>query len=342
MQCTVQELTELVGGRLAGDGTIAIHDARTMSEAAPGHITFVENDKAARQLPRCQASALLARPDLPLNGKPIIQVADPLTAFLTIFRHFHGSPDAPPPAGIDAKACIHPTATVGADAAIQSFVTIGEGTVIGDRCRLYPGVVIGRNCRIGDDVMLYPHVVIYDGCTLGHRVIIHANAVIGADGFGYRFQAGRHIKVPQLGTVEIGDDVEIGACTTIDRGTFQATRIGAGTKIDNLVQIGHNCTLGRHNMIVSQVGIAGSCSTGEYVVLAGQAGIADHVHIGDRGVVGGQSGVHQDVPAGIRVFGSPARPEREAKRSNLSIDSLPQIRRDVRRIKQHLGLPDEE
>src|SRR5205807_3439123 len=164
------------------------------------------------------------------------------------------------------------------------FAAVGEGTVVGARCRLHSGAVVGRHCRLGDDVVLYPNAVLYDGTVLGSRVIIHANAVIGADGFGYRLQNGRHVKVPQLGHVELGDDVEIGACTTIDRGTFQATRIGAGTKIDNLVQIGHNCKIGRHNLLVSQMGIAGSSTTGDYVVMAGQVGIADHIHIGDRAV----------------------------------------------------------
>src|SRR5262249_26174678 len=147
----------------------------------------------------------------------------------------------------------------------------------------------------GDDVTLHPHVVLYEGTTLGHRVVVHANSVLGADGFGYRFHEGRHVKVPQLGAVAVGDDVEIGACTTIDRGTFQVTRIGAGTKIDNLVMIAHNCQIGEHNMLVGQVGIAGSCITGDYVVMAGQVGIADHVHIHDRAVVGAGSGVNRDI-----------------------------------------------
>src|SRR5262249_52828282 len=154
-----------------------------------------------------------------------------------------------------------------------------ENTSLGARCHVHPHVVIGRGCKIGDDVVLYPGCVIYDGTVLGDRAIIHANAVLGADGFGYRFQAGKHVKVPELGHVEVGDDVEIGACTTIDRGTFQATRIGTGTKIDNLVMIAHNCRIGRHNMLVSQVGIAGSCNTGDHVVMAGQVGVADHVTI---------------------------------------------------------------
>jgi UDP-3-O-[3-hydroxymyristoyl] glucosamine N-acyltransferase len=182
---------------------------------------------------------------------------------------------------------------------------------------------------------------LYDGVVVGHRVIVHANAVLGADGFGYRLQNGRHVKVPQLGSVEIGDDVEIGACSTIDRGTFQATQVGAGTKIDNLVQIGHNCRIGVHNLIVSQSGIAGSCSTGAYVVLAGQAGIADHIHLGDGAVIAAQAGVWKDIPAGTRVFGTPATPEMEQKRILVCLDKLPDMLRDVRRIKRQLGLSDE-
>jgi UDP-3-O-[3-hydroxymyristoyl] glucosamine N-acyltransferase len=247
----------------------------------------------------------------------------------------------PPPHGIDPKASVHPSARIGEGASIHPFAVVGEGTVLGARCRLYPGAVVGRACRLGDDVTLYPNVVVYDGTVIGDRVIVHGNAVLGADGFGYRFHDGQHVKVPQLGHVEIGDDVEIGACTTIDRGTFQATRVGAGTKIDNLVQVGHNCQVGRHNLIVSQVGIAGSSSTGEYVVLAGQAGIVGHLHIGDRAAVGGQAGVTKDVPPGQRVLGSPATPERDQKRIMMSLEKLPEIRRDVRAIKQRLGMADE-
>jgi UDP-3-O-[3-hydroxymyristoyl] glucosamine N-acyltransferase len=177
---------------------------------------------------------------------------------------------------------------------------------------------------------------------LGSRVIVHANAVIGADGFGYRFQNGRHVKVPQLGGVEIGDDVEVGACTTIDRGTFQATRIGEGTKIDNLVQVAHNCRVGRHNILISQIGIAGSCSTGDYVTIAGQAGLADHVHIGDRVMIGARAGVTKDIPAGERWLGAPATPEREQKRILMTLEKLPEMRRDLQQIKRRLGLDAED
>jgi UDP-3-O-[3-hydroxymyristoyl] glucosamine N-acyltransferase len=278
---------------------------------------------------------------LPRNGLPLIRVADPLSAFVAIVRRLHGRPE-PPPVGIDPRAAVDPTARIGAGASIQPFASVGAGSVLGARCRLYPGAVVGRDCRLGDDVTLYANTVLYDGTVLGHRVIVHGNAVIGADGFGYRFQNGRHVKVPQLGHVEIGDDVEIGACSTIDRGTFQATRIGAGTKIDNLVQVGHNCRVGRHNLFVSQIGVAGSSTTGDYVVIAGQAGIVDHVHIGDGAVIGAKAGVTKDVPAGQKMLGAPATPEREQKRILMTLERLPEIRRDLRRIKQRLGIADDE
>lgn len=346
MQSTVTQLAELVEGRVHGDERIIVA-ARPMNEAGPDDITFVENDRNLRHLKKCQAltavvsAALAARRSelMSCNGTPLtlIEVNDPLAAFVAIVRHLHGQTVEPPP-GIDPRAVIHPTAQVGPDAMLHPFAVIGEGSVVGARCRLHSGVVIGRNCRLGDDVVLHPHVVLYDGTHLGHRVIVHANAVLGADGFGYRLQGGRHVKMPQFGTVEVGDDVEVGAGTTIDRGTFQATRIGAGTKIDNLVQIGHNCQIGKHNLFVSQVGIAGSCGTGDYVVIAGQVGVADHVHIEDGAIIGARSGVVRDVAAGERMLGAPAKPESEEKRILLSLGRLPELCRDVRQVKQQLGL----
>jgi UDP-3-O-[3-hydroxymyristoyl] glucosamine N-acyltransferase len=337
---TVQQLAELVGGTLVGDGTIRIQAARPLKEAGPGHITFLENEKHLRHLASCQASAVVLKTGLSVNGRATILVAEPLAAFLTIFRYLHGQP-SPPPHGLDARAHVHPTAQLGDGVSLHPFACVGAGTVIGKRCCLHSGVVLGRNCQLGDDVVLYPNVVVYDGCKIGNRVIVHANAVIGSDGFGYRLQQGRHVKVPQLGTVEIEDDVEIGACTTIDRGAFQATRIGAGTKIDNLVQVAHNCTIGKHNVFASQVGIAGSSTTGDYVTIAGQVGVADHIHLGDRCLIGAQAGVMRDVPEGQFVFGAPAQPEREMKQIMLSLERLPGLRRDVRQIKQKLGMTEE-
>jgi len=262
-------------------------------------------------------------------------------AFIAVVQKLHPRPEHAFN-GIHPTAQVHPSASIAKDTEIGPFVVIGEGCVVGSRTRLHSGVIVGNRCEIGDDVTLYPHVVLYDDCLIGNRVIIHANAVLGADGFGYRTQKGQHNKVPQLGRVEIGDDVEIGACTTIDRATFGATRVGCGTKIDNLVMIGHNCQIGRHNLFVSQVGIAGSVTTGDYVVMAGQVGIADHLHIGDRSLLGAKAGVHKDVPPDQRMLGAPATPDKEQMRIMMSLEKLPEIRKDLKRIKQHLGLNDPE
>jgi UDP-3-O-[3-hydroxymyristoyl] glucosamine N-acyltransferase len=337
----VRELAQLVHGRLVGDGEIEIRGARTLEEAGPGDITFIEDAKHAKQLLTTRASAVVAGESLPVNGHVVIQVSDPLLAFVDIVRRLDGRPEQCPAAGIDPDARVDASAQVGEGTGIQAFAKIGPEAVIGVRCRIYSGVVIGRGCRLGDDVTLYPNAVLYDWTRVGNRVIVHANAVLGADGFGYRLREGRHVKVPQLGRVEIEDDVEIGACTTIDRGTFGETRIGAGTKIDNLVQIGHNCRIGRHNVFISQMGIAGSSTTGDYVVVAGQVGIVGHIQIGTGAMIGGQAGVTKDVPAGAHMLGSPATPEREQKRILMTLERLPEIRRDLRKIKQHLGMTDE-
>ena len=337
---TLQQLADLVQGSIHGDAALTIHAARPIGEANPGDITFLEDAKFADKLHNCRASAAVVPADVPPNGMPVIQAADPLTAFIRIYRHLHGQTETKPH-GIDAKACVHPSAKIGKDASIHPLAVVGEGSIIGDRCQIHSGAVVGRNCRLGDDVTLFPNCVLYDGTILGNRVIVHGNAVIGADGFGYRFQDGRHVKVPQLGHVEIADDVEVGACTTIDRGTFGATRIGAGTKIDNLVQVAHNCAIGCHTLLISQMGIAGSSSTGAYVVIAGQVGIRDHVHIGAGSTIGAKAGVTKDVPDGQRMLGAPATPEREQKKILMSLEKLPEMRKDLRRIKQHIGLPDE-
>jgi len=337
---TVRQLAELVQGKVLGDGDIPIQTARSLGEAGPGDITFIENDKNLGHLRNCAASAAVVPPPIQANGKTLIQVKDPLAAFVVIVRHLQGWTE-PPAHGIDPKASVHTSAVIGPDASIHPFAVIGAGTTIGARCRIHSGVVVGSQCKIGDDVILYANCVLYDGIVLGNRVIVHGNAVLGADGFGYRFHDGKHVKVPQLGHVEIGDDVEIGACTTVDRGTFQATRVDAGTKIDNLVQIAHNCHIGKHNLLVSQMGIAGSSSTGEYVVVAGQVGIVDHVHIGAGAILGAKAGVTKDVLPGQRMLGAPAAPERDQKRVLMTLEKLPEMRRDLRKIKQQLGIKDE-
>jgi UDP-3-O-[3-hydroxymyristoyl] glucosamine N-acyltransferase len=334
---TIRQLADLVQGEVCGDGELVIQAARALTDAGPGDITFAENDRYVASLHSSRASAAVVRTGASTNGLTVIRVAEPLSAFITIAHHFRNAAE-PPPRGIDPRASVDSTSVIGPDPSVYPFASIGAGTVIGARCRLHPGVSIGRNCRVGDDAVLHPNVVVYDDTILGDRVIIHGGAVIGADGFGYRFQNGRQAKVPQLGRVEIGDDVEIGAGTTIDRGTFGPTVIGSGTKIDNLVQIGHNCRIGRHNLLVAAVAMGGSCTTGDYVILAGQVGVADHLKIGDGTSVGAQSGVASDLGSGERVLGTPPIPEKLQKRVMVSLAHLPDIRRDMARVKKHLGM----
>lgn len=340
MTVTVRQLGEWVRGEVLGDGDLPIANARALTDAQPGDITFVADDKYLGAWHASKASAAVVHVSVPVNGRPIIRVSDPLMAFVRIVERFRGRPSGSG-GTIDPTAHIHPTAALADGVLVGPFAVIGEGSVIGAGSTLHAGATVGRYCTLGSDVVLHPRVVLYDDCRLGDRVIIHANAVIGADGFGYRLQAGRHAKVPQLGWVEIEDDVEIGACTAIDRGTFGATRIGAGTKIDNLVQIGHNCRLGRHNILAGQVGVAGSVTTGDYVVMGGQAGVVDHGVVGEKAVIAAQSGVTKEVLAGATMWGTPAAPAGEYLRRLASLGKLPDALKDLQRIKQHLGLDDE-
>jgi UDP-3-O-[3-hydroxymyristoyl] glucosamine N-acyltransferase len=336
---TVAEVAHWVGGEVVGNPVTPVPDARPLAEAKTGDLTFVEDAAHLPQLDACPAAAAIVGPGVVAPGKTHVRVADPLMAFAAVVARLYG-PFDDIAEGIDPSARVHPTVTLGPGARVAPLAVIGAGTVIGANCRVASGAAVGARCRIGDDVTIHANAVLYDRTVLGHRVIVHGNAVLGADGFGYRFQQGRHVKVPQLGYVEIGDDVEIGACTTVDRGTFGPTRVGAGTKIDNLVQIGHNCSLGKHNVIISQVGMAGSTTTGDYVAIAGQVGITGHLHIGERTQVGGQSAVIRDVPAGVRVLGSPAKPEREEKRILLTLEKLPEMYRQLKDVLRRLGIAD--
>jgi len=343
VSATLRELADLVGGTLHGPPDKAILAARPLGEAGPDDVSFLESEKHLRHLKTSNAGALVApeplAEKLAADGRAVIAVADALAAFVAVFQKFK-PPPAAPPVGVSPRAYVHPTARIGAGCTVMPFACVGENAVVGPRSFVGPGVSIGADCVIGADAVLHANCVLYGRTVVGDRVLIHAGAVLGADGFGYRFDNGRHVRVPHLGHVELGDDVEVGACTTIDRGTFEATRVANGTKIDNLVMIGHNCKIGRHNMLCSQVGIAGSSTTGDYVVMAGQVGIADHVHIGDGAVVGAGSGVPGDVPAGAKVFGYPAWPEKVAKRIAVGLLSLPEMIRDVRRLKRQCGLEE--
>ncbi len=329
---TVRELAEWVGGELVGDGGLPIADARPLSDAQLGDITFVEDLKHYSAWHASAASAALVPNDAPVNGKPVIRVPDPLAAFATVVQRFHVRGTVTSAVPIDPTARIHPTVFLAPGVTVGPYAVIGEGSRIGLRSTIHAGVVVGRFCTLGEDVILYPHAVLYDDSVLGNRTIVHAQAVIGADGFGYRSTTGRHVKAPQLGCVEVGDDVEIGAGATVDRGTFGPTRIGAGTKIDNLVMIGHNCQIGRHNLLCSQVGIAGSVTTGDFVVMAGQVGVADHLAIGDKVVIGAKAGVHTDIEANNRMLGFPVTTYHEQLRMMAALRKLPAALAQLKRL----------
>jgi UDP-3-O-[3-hydroxymyristoyl] glucosamine N-acyltransferase len=310
-----------------------------VDEATPNSVTFVTADARARQrLASCRAGAVVIPDSIPPADRPTIVVTDPLEAIVQIAELFQ--PPSPRRIGIDPRAAVDPSAVIGKGVYVGPFAVIEAESVIGDGCKIHGHAFVGVGCRLGADVEIHAHAVLYPRTVVGDRCIVHSGAVLGGDGFGYRLKNGRHQKVPQLGRLEIGCEVEIGPNTTIDRATFGATQIGDGTKIDNLVMIAHNCKIGRHNVFVSQVGIAGSSSTGDYVVMAGKAGVADHVHIGERAVLGAMAGVFTDVPAGETYLGLPARPEREAKRHYLHIDKVPEMRKQIAQIREVLRLDD--
>jgi UDP-3-O-[3-hydroxymyristoyl] glucosamine N-acyltransferase len=334
---TVEQLAALVRGRLVGDGSVPIQSARPVGEAGPGDITFIENERFVKLLRTSPASAALVGPHFDLGrndvgqGLPVIEVDDPMTAFLAVRSHLTGN-QKPRWTGVASQACVAATARIGNGVAVYPFVYVGEGATVGDGTTLHPGVVIGAFCTLGRDCVIHPNTVLYENVKLGDRVEIHAGSVLGGDGFGYRQSGGRHVKIPHTGRLEIEDDVEVGSNCTIDRATFETTRIGEGTKIDNLVMIGHNNQIGRHNLLCGQVGIAGSCKTGDHVVMAGQAGIKDKTQIGTGVVVGAQAGVHRNIPDGQNVLGSPAIPVREQRRIFQMIARLPEMHRQIREL----------
>ena len=341
MTQTVETLAALVNGTIRGDHLRAIDDAAAIETASPSSVTFVMDVNQIRRLTDCRAGAVMmdTKTAAEFGQSPdysMIVVADAQAAFqkvLPLFRKVRGRPER----GISPHAYINSTAQIGTDCHIAAGVVIGEDVVIGMNCDLHPGVVVGAGCRIGDQTILHANAVLYHDLVIGNRVIIHSGAVIGADGFGYRFADGKFEKIPQLGTVHIHDDVEIGACATVDRGAIGPTVVGAGTKLDNLVMIAHNCEVGRHNVFASQVGMAGSSSTGDYVRLGGQVGIRDHVHLNTGCTVGAKAGVLKDVPAGETWLGAPATHEMEQKRLLVAMKRVPDMRDQLRTMEKQIA-----
>ncbi len=333
MQTTLADIAKLVDGLLIGTGDLVIHGAATLCDAEPGQITLVDCQEKGRNLSACRASAVIAPKQFDADGLPTIHVDDVHGAFTAVLSYFR-PPRREQRLGISPQAVVSPTARLGRDVDVHPLATIGDDAIVGDGATIHAGAQVMNGCQIGEGTIIFPNAVLYENTIVGPRCVIHAGAVLGAWGFGYCMVEGRHQISAQLGNVVLGADVEIGAGTTIDRGTYGPTVIGEGTKIDDLVMVAHNCRIGKHNMLCSQVGIAGSTTTGDYVVMAGQVGVRDHVHIGDQAVLGAMAGVVNDVPDGARMIGIPATPEREQKLKQAALSKLPEMRRELRKLQK--------
>jgi UDP-3-O-[3-hydroxymyristoyl] glucosamine N-acyltransferase len=315
-----------------GDREVVLSAVNTLEDAGPGEISFLANPKYHDRLATTQASAVLVDRHVEIpNGLAALRSDDPYAALCMTIVKVHGYRQHPQ-WGISERANIAASARVGAGANIGPDVHVADDVTIGANATIYPGCYIARGCVVGDEVTLYPNVVVYEDCILGNRVTIHAGSVIGEDGLGYAPVGENWHKIPQVGRVEIEDDVEIGASCTIDRATLGCTRIGAGTKFSNLIAIGHGAKIGPNCMVVAQVGVAGSTTVGKHVTMAGQAGIVGHVHIGDNAAIGAQAGVKNDVEPGTTVLGTPAVPITEAKRQMLIVQQLPQMRQRLKEL----------
>lgn len=336
MGLPLHEIACLVEGRLCGATDLEVTGAATIATARSGDITLADNPKLAPQLSRSQAAAVIVPEGFEPVGIPFITVDDVHGAFSKVVRHFRPQRQTRH-IGVSHAAHVSLSAKVPPDAEIHEGATIGDQVEIGPGCVIHSGVCILDGCRIGSGVTIYPNVVLYENTLIGNRVLIHAGVVIGAYGFGYTKDGDQHKLGAQLGYVEIGDDVEIGANSTIDRGTYGPTLIGEGTKIDNHVQIAHNCRIGKHNLICAHVGIGGSASTGDYAVMAGQVGIRDHVHIGERAMLGAQAGIMNDIPPGQRSVGSPAIEEKEQYLVWAAMFKLPEMRKKLMELERKLA-----
>lgn len=325
---TAQEIASACGGDLRGNGDLLIQGVRALDKAGPTDLSFVAERKAIRSAARSAAGLLLVRKGEAEWDRPVVEVPDPSLALSTVLNLFH--PRRRPRPGVHPTAVIASTARVDASAEIGPYAVLGEGVEVAEACIVDAHCVLGDSVRLGRGTWLHPHVVLYEGVTLGPGCEIHSGAVLGADGFGYASSKAGIRKIPQIGRVELGADVEIGANSCVDRASLEVTRVGDNTKIDDLVMIGHNCELGRSNFVCAQTGLAGSTATGDGVVLGGQVGVAGHLRIGNGVKVGAQTGVNTDVPDGSEIFGTPMMPFREALRASAEIRRLPETGRLVR------------
>jgi len=331
---TLGELAEYVGGRICGDPKVIIKSASTLGRADEGDISFLTNRKYEKQLRTTKASAVIVGKETPAASVPLLIADDPYYAFMQIMVLLHGHRKHKK-IGVSPKASISDSAKIGMDCHIHDFVTIADDARIKDGCIIYPNVYIGQGVQIGNDSIIYPNVTVYDGCKIGNRVIINANSTIGEDGFSYATYKGIHHKIPQTGIVILEDDVEIGASCGIERGTLNDTVIGQGSKLGDMVTVGHGTRIGSHCLLVAQVGIAGSTNIGHHCTIGGQVGIVGHINIGNNVTIAAQAGVINNIPDNKVVLGAPAIDANMGKRAYSMIQYLPDMRQNIRELQSH-------
>ena len=341
MSLTLSELADFLTSqgiptKVEGDASVQVSSVATLEDAGEGQVSFLSNPKYEKELASTQASAVLVKPEVKTPASMnALRTADPYAGVTAAIVRLHGY-RRHPQWGLSSDAYVAETAEIGANPNIAPGAHIEADVRVGNNVTIYPGVYIARGCCVGHDVTLFPNVVIYEACELGDRVTIHAGTVIGEDGLGYAPVNEKWIKIPQVGKVIVGDDVEIGCCCTIDRATLGSTEIQSGTKFSNLIAIGHGTKVGEDCLFVAQVGLAGSIKVGRHVMIAGQAGLVGHITIGDNATVGGKAGVSNDVPEGLTVLGQPAVPINECKRQIAVVQRLPKLKNEILKMRREL------
>ena len=336
----LEELAAIANGKLNHSPDLEISGAASISHAVAGQITFVTSANHFQAFLDSDAAAAVVCEGLGHSRKPVIEVEDPESAFFELAILYRNPivRQSTVETQISSRATVSPTAIIGEDVVIHAGAVIMDNVTIGDRTTIFPNVVLLEGCTIGNDVSIFPNATLYENTVVGNRVLIHAGAVVGCYGFGYKTRNGQHQLSAQIGNVVLEDDVELGACTTVDRGTYDSTIVGTGSKLDNMVMIGHNCNIGQHNLLCSQVGIAGSCTTGQYVVMGGQVGVGDHLNVGDKAMITAKSGLMYDVEPGQRMAGTPARTSRKQMQLFASSDKLPQMRKDIKQLRKQIAV----
>lgn len=340
MEFSANQIAQMVAGTVEGDGDVMISEFAKIEEGGTGSLTFLANPKYTHYIYTTDASAVLVRrdfePEAPVKAT-LIRVDDPYATVASLLAIAQSMQEARR-SGIEQPCFVDPTARIGRDVYIGAFAYIGAGAEIADGAEIYPQSYVGPKARVGAGTTVYAGARIYPGCTVGSRCIIHSGAVIGADGFGFAPDGtGSYAKIPQIGIVEIADDVEIGANTTIDRATMGATRIHRGAKLDNLIQIGHNVEIGANTVMAAQSGVAGSAKVGDGCMVGGQAGLAGHIHVGDGAQFAAQTGVHTNVAPGKRLIGSPAEELRPYGRQIAAMKHLPDMLRTLARLEREVS-----